>query len=104
TGTDGGWTPGIAIADNGNPMVAYANLDAAVLDPYVVIGDSTLDLASPASWTPVEIADLALNFAGCSPGYMDIVIPAGTNLPRVSYDVLDITGGTAAQNSAVGFS
>ncbi|MCB1188608.1 PKD domain-containing protein [bacterium] len=104
TGTDGGWTPSVAVASNGNPMVAYANLDAAVLDPYVVIGDSTLDLTLPANWTTLEIADLALNYPGASAGYMDIVIPSGTNLPRVSYNVLDITGATVAENSRVGFS
>ncbi|MCB1217933.1 PKD domain-containing protein [bacterium] len=103
TGTDGGWTPSIAIAANGNPMVAYANLADAVLDPYVVIGDNTLDITVPANWTPVEIADLGIS-APAAPAYTDIVIPAGTNLPRVSYSVFNLSGGTVAENSVVTFS
>lgn len=103
TGTEGGHTPSIAIADNGNPMVAYANLDEAVLDPYVVIGDSSLDLTAPASWTPLEVVDLGVS-APALPIFTDIVIPAGTNLPRVSFNVWNLAGDTAAQNSVVGFS
>ncbi len=102
TGIDGGWTPSVAIADNGNPMVVYANLDDTVLDPFLVIGDSTLDLTDPASWTNVEINDSGVT-APAGAAYTDIVIPPGSNLPRVSLSYFGLTGATPEENSVVSF-
>lgn len=102
TGTEGGWTPSVAIASNGNPMVAYANLDPAVEKPFVVIGDSTLDLTQPASWTNVDM--LGAIIPPATPAYTDIVFPTGSNLPRVS--LLYVADATVPpeENSLMGFS
>jgi PKD repeat protein len=102
TGTEGGWTPSVAIASNGNPMVAYANLDPAIEKPFVVIGDSTLDLTQPASWTNVDM--LGAIIPPALPAYTDIVFPAGSNMPRVS--LLYVADATVPpeENSLMGFS
>ncbi|MCB1221518.1 MAG: hypothetical protein H7A35_06830 [Planctomycetales bacterium] len=102
TGTDGGWTPSVAVASNGNPMVAYANLDPNVLKPFVVIGDSTLDLAAPANWTNTDL--LGAIVPPGFPAFTDIGFADGENLPRVSLVYIDPAAAVPAENSVVGFS